>query len=355
MPSTNLVTYSNLALYSAMAVFTIAMLFFAFYLAALGPVRVERSSRRPARQPELVGAAATSDPTTATSSPAVEVKPSARALAYTSTEEAGGGAGEKGREKDPAPTPRARRLAGAALSVSWLGTVLIVASVVMRGLAVLRPPWGNMFEFACAGAAALALAYCVLARRNHWEWLGIFVIGPVLLTLGLALFAFYTEAAELVPALKSIWLVIHVAVAVLAVGIFTIAFSVGVVYLVKKHREEHRPSRTNFMETLPAASRLERTAYGLNMVGFILWTFTLIAGAIWAQKAWSAYWTWDPKEVWTFVIWVVFAAYMHARATAGWEPKKAMVIALVGYVCVILNFTLVNLVFTGMHSYSGLK
>ena len=91
------------------------------------------------------------------------------------------------------------------------------------------------------------------------------------------------------------------------------------------------------------------------MVGFILWTFTLVAGAIWAQKAWSSYWTWDPKEVWTFVIWVVYAAYMHARATAGWEPRKAMWIALVGYVCVLLNFTVVNLFFTGMHAYSGLK
>ncbi len=335
MPSTSLVSYSNVALYSAMAVFTIAMLLFAFYLAALGPVTLERSTtRKQVRRSELVGAATG--------------RPGRRARTAPS-------AGDVGDVGDLAPTPRARRLAGTALSVSWLGTFLIVASVVLRGVAVMRPPWGNMFEFACAGAAALALAYCSLARRNHWEWLGLFVIGPVLLTLGLALFAFYTEAAELVPALKSIWLVIHVIVAVLAVGIFTIAFSVGVVYLVKKHREEHPPVKRNFMETLPTAARLERTAYGLNMVGFILWTFTLIAGAIWAQKAWSAYWTWDPKEVWTFVIWVVFAAYMHARATAGWEPRKAMVIALVGYVCVLLNFTLVNLFFTGMHSYSGLK
>ncbi len=340
MPSTSLVSYSNVALYSAMAVFTIAMLLFAFYLAALGPVTLERSTtRKQLRRSELVGAATG--------------RPDRRARTATTTSATSAtSAGDVG---DLDPTPRARRLAGTALSVSWLGTFLIVASVVLRGVAVMRPPWGNMFEFACAGAAALALAYCSLARRNHWEWLGLFVIGPVLLTLGLALFAFYTEAAELVPALKSIWLVIHVIVAVLAVGIFTIAFSVGVVYLVKRHREEHPPAKRNFMETLPTAARLERTAYGLNMVGFILWTFTLIAGAIWAQKAWSAYWTWDPKEVWTFVIWVVFAAYMHARATAGWEPRKAMVIALVGYVCVLLNFTLVNLFFTGMHSYSGLK
>jgi cytochrome c-type biogenesis protein CcsB len=344
MPSTMLVGYSNLALYSAMAVFTVAMLLFASYLAALGPVAGERGAARAGRRRsrELVAAARTQG---------------------GGTNSAGGGAvggGVPAEVSAPAgatemASPRARKLGGIALSLSWLGTFLLLASVALRGLAVMRPPWGNMFEFATAGCAAAALAYCALARRNRWEWLGIFVIGPVLLTLGLALFAFYTEAAELLPALKSVWLVIHVVVAILAVAVFTIGFSVGIVYLVKRRREERPPAKRNFVETLPSAAALERTAYGLNMVGFILWTFTLVAGAIWAQKAWSAYWTWDPKEVWTFVIWVVYAAYMHARATAGWEPRRAMAIALAGYVCVLLNFTVVNLFFTGLHSYSGLK
>ena len=341
MPSTTLVGLSNLGLYSAMAVFTVAMLLFAFHLAALGPVSAERpSSARARKSRELVGAGGASR---AVGRP----RPAADAVASRA---------DTPLAKGPdAASPRARKLAGIALSLSWLGTFLLVASVVMRGLAVMRPPWGNMFEFATAGCAAAAIAYCALARRNRWEWLGIFVIGPILLTLGLALFAFYTEAAELLPALKSVWLIIHVIVAILAVAVFTIGFSVGIVYLVKRRREEHPPAKRNFVETLPSAAALERTAYGLNMVGFILWTFTLVAGAIWAQKAWSAYWTWDPKEVWTFVIWVVYAAYMHARATAGWEPRRAMVIALVGYVCVLLNFTVVNLFFTGLHSYSGLK
>lgn len=340
MPSTTLVGYSNLGLYSAMAVFTVAMLLFAFHLAALGPVSAERTATaRRRRSRELVTAGGTSGATG---------RPRDTAVSKAAA------AGETADREDDV-SPRARKLAGIALSLSWLGTVLLVVSVVLRGLAVMRPPWGNMFEFATAGCAAAALAYCVLARRNRWEWLGLFVIGPILLTLGLALFAFYTEAAELMPALKSVWLIIHVTVAILAVAVFTIGFSVGIVYLVKRRREEHPPAKRNFVETLPSAASLERTAYGLNMVGFILWTFTLVAGAIWAQKAWSAYWTWDPKEVWTFVIWVVYAAYMHARATAGWEPRRAMVIALVGYVCVLLNFTVVNLLFTGLHSYSGLK
>ena len=109
-----------------------------------------------------------------------------------------------------------------------------------------------------------------------------------------------------------------------------------------------------FLDSLPSATRLERSAYGLNMVGFILWTFTLVAVAIWAQKAWGSYWTWDPKEVWTFVVWVVYAAYMHARATAGWEPRKAMWIAIAAFATVIVNFAIVNVFFVGQHSYSGL-
>lgn len=337
--STTLVGYSNLALYSAMAVFTIAMLLFAAHLAALGPERVERSgagSRRRTR--ELVGAGAPAADAEVTPQDAVR----------------GDGGGDDGMVAAE-PSPRARKSAGTALMVTYLGTALVVASVVLRGVAVMRPPWGNMFEFAVAGAAAVALVYSALAKRNKWEWLGLFVVGPVLLTLGLALFAFYTEAAELVPALRSVWLVIHVTVAILAIGVMTIGFSLGIVYLAKKRREEKGMGKGSFLETLPSAARLERTAYGWNMVGFILWTFTLIAGAIWAQKAWSTYWSWDPKEVWTFVIWVIYAAYMHARATAGWEPRKATWIALVGYVCVLLNFTVVNLYASGLHSYSGLK
>jgi cytochrome c-type biogenesis protein CcsB len=323
-----------------MAVFTVSMMLFAAYLAALGPVAAERGTKRRARQLVAARSGAAGASTATDAPPPVDAPlaggPSPDALS------------------EP-PSPRAIRTGNIALSLAWLGTLLLIASVAMRGLAVMRPPWGNMFEFATAGAAAASLAYCLLARRRHWEWLGLFVIGPILLILGLAMFAFYTEAAELMPALKSVWLVIHVVVAILAVAVFTIGFSIGIVYLVRRHREEHQPARRNFVESLPPAASLERAAYGLNMVGFILWTFTLVAGAIWAQKAWSAYWTWDPKEVWTFVIWVVYAAYMHARATAGWEPRKAMWIALAGYVCVLLNFTVVNLLFTGLHSYSGLK
>ncbi len=328
----NLAANANAALYASMIVYTLAMLAFAWHLAARAPqvaesrvgerdeVREDVARRRRRRRWHL-GAAAT------------------RYAAGPGFEE----------------SIQSRQRGNIALMLTYLGTALLVASVVMRGLSVSRPPWGNMFEFATAGAAAVGVAYSVMAKRNHWQWLGVFVVTPILLVLGLSLSVLYTEAGELMPALKSYWLAIHVSVAFIAVAFFTIAFAIGIVYLVRLRREEKPPARPNFMESLPSSAALERTAYTLNMVAFILWTFTLIAGAIWAKQAWGAYWQWDPKEVWTFVIWTVYAAYMHSRATAGVDHRKSMYIALVGFVCVIINFTLVNLVstFVGMHNYSG--
>ncbi len=340
-PSPELAEWSNVALYSAMAVYTIALLLFAGHLAALGPVD------EPEPEPLLVGAGST---------------PTREAGEDLAGPGGSDSVGEGAEPDGPGASARARRFGATGVSMTWLATGLAVVSVVLRGAAVMRPPWGNMFEFATAGATAAALGYLLLVRSRRWEWLGVFVVGPVLLTLGVALLAFYTEAAELMPALKSIWLIIHVVVAILAVAAFIIAFGLGVAYLLR-HRfdaERQEPESTRrvfrmrFLGALPRSSTLERAAYGVNLIGFILWTFTLVAGAIWAQKAWGSYWTWDPKEVWTFVVWVVYAAYMHARATAGWEPRKAMWIAMAGFFTVVINFAVVNVFFVGQHSYSGL-
>lgn len=338
----NLAATANVALYSSMIVYTLAMLAFTWHLAARAPQlaqarAAERSAdRADERSQVLVGASSAAGASDA-------VRPV--------------GAAPRRSAGEPAfvESARSRQRGSIALMLTYLATLLLVASVVLRGIAVARPPWGNMFEFATAAAAAVGAAYCLLAKRNNWQWLGVFIVTPVLLVLGLSLAVLYTEAGELMPALKSYWLGIHVGVAFISIAFFTIAFAIGVLYLVRLRREQNPPAKPNFIESLPSSAALERTAYSVNMVAFILWTFTLIAGAIWAKQAWGAYWQWDPKEVWTFVIWTVYAAYMHSRATAGVDHRKSMYIALVGFVCVIINFTLVNLVstFVGMHNYSG--
>lgn len=333
MTPETLASNANIAMYASMVVFTLAMLAFAGHLAARAPKRAAE------RDEVLVGAGAGG-----VSGAGAGVGDAVDFTATPVTDAAG------------AESAASRQRGSIGLSLTYLATLLLVASVLMRGLAVSRPPWGNMFEFATAAAAAVAVTYSVLARRNRWEWLGVFVVTPVLLVLGLSLTVLYTEAGELMPALRSYWLGIHVTIAFIAVALFTIAFAISLLYLARARREQQPPAKPNFIESLPASGKLEQTAYSLNMVGFILWTFTVIAGAIWAKEAWGAYWQWDPKEVWSFVIWTVYAAYMHGRATAGVDLKRSTYIALAGYAAVILNFTLVNLVstFAGMHNYSGM-
>ena len=328
MTNVTLAQYANLGVYSAMAVFTIAMIAFAIDLAGTVP-KVSAAALGAQKEPALVGAGSSSH---ALSSPFPSDEPD---------------------------LPRRRKAAGVAMMLTRLGGLLLIAATAMRGLSVNRPPLGNMFEFALVGAMFVVVAFVAISLRRDIRWLGLFVVGPVLLTLGLAITVFYTAASELLPSLKSVWLVIHVTVATFSVALFTIAFSVTILHLVKTWLEGQDPVgmsrvRTIVNTALPPARSLDRTAYGLHVVAFPLWTFTLIAGAIWAEQAWGSYWQWDPKEVWTFVIWVVYAAYLHARATSGWSPRSANYLALAGYGAILVNYLVVNVFFVGMHSYSGM-
>lgn len=365
MTNETLAEYSNVLLYSAMAVFTLAMIGYAAYLAGLVPARAERQAARAdasEREPE---AGAESETLTATEAELVTVGTATREVGGTGRAGGAGsvGTGRRGRGIPDAPgdvaapvpgelSARTRKLGGIAWALTSLGMLLLVASVVLRGVSVRRAPLGNMFEFATAGSMFVMLAFVAWGFRRELKWLGLFVVGPVLLTLGLAVTVWYTEAAELLPSLKSVWLVIHVAVATLSVALFTIGFSLAILYLVQERME--RTGRVSFMSRLPGSRALERLTYGVHIVAFPLWTFTLIAGAIWARQAWGAYWNWDPKEVWTFVIWVVYAAYLHARATPRVSRQTATLIALAGFACIIVNYAVVNVFFVGQHSYSGL-
>ena len=349
MTDQDLAQLSNTAIYSAMVVLTLAMLAYAVYLARLAPSRGDEAgvdavdAHDGAR--ELVGADGRA---VATVSDAV-----ARDGAPT----AGGGrtasgtTSDRGRESEPLA---ARKAAGIGWMLTLLATVLVVAGVVLRALEVHRWPLGNMYEFAIVGAMFVLVSYCAWAFRRDLRWLGLFVVTPVLLNLGLAITVWYTDASELMPSLRSVWLAIHVAVATFSVAVFTIAFSLGILYLVQDRLESTPGRKRSFMDRLPDARSLERLTYAVHIVAFPLWTFTVIAGAIWARQAWGSYWNWDPKEVWSFVIWVVYAAYLHARATTGWKRQNAVWIALAGYGCIIINFAVVNVFFVGQHSYSGL-
>lgn len=242
-----------------------------------------------------------------------------------------------------------------AVMATVLAFLLHLAGVVFRGLAAHRVPWANMYEFSCAASLAMAAAYLVLLARRPVRWLGLPVSAIVLLTLGIAYTLLYTDAEELVPALHSYWLYIHVTAAVISTGAFGVATVATILYLVKSGTEEGKLRRlAPAMERVPSSASLDRTAYRVIAFIFPLWTFAIMAGAIWAEKAWGRYWGWDPKETWSFIVWVVYAAYLHARATHGWKGRAAAWIALAAFACVMFNYFAVNTLLDGKHSYAGL-
>ena len=243
---------------------------------------------------------------------------------------------------------------GVALTVVAAGLHLL--GVVSRGFATdpVRVPWGNMYEFTVTGSLVVTLTYLALLRRLDLRWLGLFVTSFSVVVMMAANLLLAQEAGPLVPALHSYWLVIHVGAAIVSTGAFTLGALASVVYLVKAQLEG-RVRWQGLVRLLPGAEPLDRFAYRVHAVGFPIWTFAvLIAGPIWAEYAWGSYWNWDPKEVWAFITWVCYAAYLHARATAGWKGRAAALLALIGFASLLFNFVGINFFFGGgsMHSYA---
>ncbi len=223
--------------------------------------------------------------------------------------------------------------------------------IVTRGMAAHRVPWGNMYEFVSAITFAAVTVYLVMLWRHQVRWLGPFLMVAVVIALGVATIWLYDDPGPLRPALHSYWIAIHVTAAVTATGVFTVAGVSTILYLVKAGTPDSKPG--GVMRRVPDAETLDRIAHRTMMFGFPIWTFAIIAGAIWADSAWGRYWGWDPKETWSFITWVVYACYLHARATAGWRGRKAAAISLLAFSCLLFNFFGINYLVSGMHSYAG--
>ena len=301
--------YSLIAVYSAMAVYTLAFLFFTLDL-----------SKRSVTTAETVAEARSG------TTGVLTVAAKARVTVY-------------------------QKMATGLLILGW---VIHLTSTVLRGIAANRVPWSNMFEF---GLTATTLIVAVFLGSLLWRdlsYLGTFVSGFVLLALGLVTVNYYVDVVPLPPALQSWWLVTHVFVASLGTAFFALGAGLSIYQLIRSRVDRLGSTVPRLMASLPDANSLESLAYRLYVIGFVMWTFTLIAGAIWAERAWGRYWGWDVKEVWTFIIWVLFAGYIHARATRGWRGDRSAWLGLIGFGAVIFNYAIVNVFFTGLHSYSGL-
>ncbi|WP_194165049.1 MULTISPECIES: c-type cytochrome biogenesis protein CcsB [unclassified Pseudactinotalea] len=363
-----------------------------------------------------------------------------------------------------------RRAAAIGMSTTWLAAGLHLLALVTRGIAAGRAPWANMFEFTLMFTFFMVAIFLGLNLRRDIRFIGSAVTLLVVLGLGVAVSVLFVTAVGVEPILDSYWLLIHVSVATLSTGLFSVAAVFAGLQLiqhrVERTRDGHTPAAVvtlrskraddaarrrqeraarvvghpegaavmtgmtdtvpaaadsrvratatlvedaptaviaaaagtadtadtadtvgavdttgagagrpgeavgpaalgadaagpsgplaRLMGSLPSASTLESWCYRLSAIGFVTWTFTLVAGAIWAEHAWGRPWGWDPKETWTFVIWVIYAAYLHARATVGWTAEKFAYFALAGFLALLANYYIVNIFIPGNHSYSGL-
>jgi cytochrome c-type biogenesis protein CcsB len=248
---------------------------------------------------------------------------------------------------------RTEKIARIATALVILGFLLLLAGVVGRGVSAGRVPWGNMYESSTTGALAFTTAYLGALRKYDLRWLGLFVSLSVLLTLGTAVTVLYVPSAPLVPALKSPWLVIHVATAIISGGVFLLANVIAGAFLFLDSMEK-KGDRAPWAKRLPSLDVLDQLSYRLVAFVFPLWTFSVIAGAIWAESAWGRYWGWDPKETWAFITWVAYAAYLHARVTVGWRGRRAAWLCIFAGSTFLFNYIYVNIWGTGKHTYSGL-
>ncbi len=271
----------------------------------------------------------------------------------TAAEEGGGVAVATG-GPETEPTHRVEFLGRLGFLLTLLAAGIHVVALVGRGMAAdpNRVPWGNMYEFTISGSFVVTLLYVGLYRKFKLGWMAPIVIGFVLTTLMVAVIWLHEEVAPLTEALNSYWLVIHVVSAIIATGAFTLGGIVSAMYLIKNRKGD---DVTGPLARVPSLASLDRLSYRIHAFAFPVWTFAvLITGPIWAHEAWSSYWNWDPKEVWAFITWVVYAGYLHARATAGWKGRNAALLALLGLATLWFNFIGINYFSSSsQHSYAS--
>ncbi|APE37381.1 c-type cytochrome biogenesis protein CcsB [Nocardia mangyaensis] len=315
-----LARYSDFAFMSAMAIYALATILLIVQYAS---ARAKQVSER-----ELVTAGASADP----------------AL--------------PGRIEPPAAKSTGERFGNMAFAVLLVGTVLHVASIVFRGFATSRFPLGNMYEFTTMATAAAVVIGLYLLRAQRYREMWVFLLVPVLILMFLAGTVLYADAAPVVPALRSFWLPIHVTIVSIGSGVFLVSGVASVLYLFRMRQPAGEESTSLFgtiARRLPDARTLDQLAYKTTIIGFPLFGAGVILGAIWAEAAWGRFWGWDPKETCSFIAWVLYAAYLHARATSGWRDTKAAWINIAGFTAMLFNLFIINMVISGLHSYAGLN
>lgn len=228
--------------------------------------------------------------------------------------------------------------------LAWLGAAALTLSLIFRTIATGHGPFANQYEFAVAFSWGTLAAYLWFESRYHQRVLGVVALG-VTVALMLYAIAVPSEIQPLVPALQNnLLLTIHVAVAIVAYGSFTVGFAAAVLYLIQPERGRWG---------LPRPEALDEIGYKAIVVGFPFLTLVIVLGAVWAEVAWGAYWSWDPKETASLVTWLIYAAYLHARIVRGWRGQRAAWLLIAGFGATLFTY-FGNTFFGGLHSYAGL-
>ena len=255
-------------------------------------------------------------------------------------------------DEKPAPRTQAGRL---AILVTALAAAAHLGTAVTRALEANRLPWGNMYEFVImvtfVGVAVwLAIAFLYPDIRH----LGLFVTLVLVLLTGIAGLVLHTPVGPLVPALDSYWFPVHIGAAALSSGLFLVGFAATLMYMLRAGYDAgKRGGLYPFGRYIASAEAVERLAFRMHAFAFPIWTFAVAAGSIWAEAAWGRYWGWDPKETWAFISWIVYAGYLHARATPSVKRRTAAWIAIIGWATMLMNLFGVNIFFNGLHLYGG--
>jgi cytochrome c-type biogenesis protein CcsB len=336
---------SNMLMDAAIIAYSVAML--AYALEMLTAKASPASSARASRQPIPALASLGAGPPRASGAVAGGAAPG----------NAGGARGEPAALSGFGPGARSLWFGRAAVGVTVAGWLLHLGEILTRGIAAGRWPWGNMYEFTSTLCFAAVTTFLALMIRRNVRFLGLYLFALVVLGLGIDGAVLYENAGPLVPALDSYWITIHVTAAMIAAGLFTVGAVLSALYLFAERYRNRLAAgaptgSSGLIRRLPAPEVLDKLAYRVIAVGFPIWTFAVVAGAIWAEAAWGRYWGWDPKETWSFIIWVTYAGYLHARLTAGWRGRRAAVIAMLAFTGIIFNYFVVNIWVVGLHSYA---
>ena len=338
-----LANYSDLAYRTAFGIYALALVASLIYYASF---RVAKVPHR-----ELVGAGGTGAAgagTAGVGSAGADADSGAELTASRSLTDTG----DEDRASD-----RNTRWARIARLFIVIGFVFSAAALVLRGLATDRFPLGNMYEFILATTVLAVGAGLVFLRKPALQAAWPFVLLPVLVLLFVGGTNVYSDAAPVVPALRSYWLPIHVSIISLGSAILLIPGVASIMYLIRVWQPQGQETGwgARLARPLPAAETLDRLAYRVTIIGFPIFGVGILLGAVWAESAWGRFWGWDPKETVSFISWVLYAGYLHARATSGWGPKRAAWINIAGFVILVFNLFFINIVISGLHSYAGLN